>query len=240
MEVHSFHQQIDYAIISRAGSPGRPPRALAKQVHGILDMVETNIAHDGKTCTKCGEWKASSAFGKMSRSPHVKNRHCKECVKKRQQEWGHKNAVRNADGVVFPEFATCTRCNLSKPNSEFGRRKKNKSGLATLCLQCCRERDQKRYNADPARRLEQAKWGGMKWRFGITRAEYEIMVAAQDGMCAICGDMFFAKNVICVDHDHETKKVRGLLCKQCNFAVGLMKDKPENFDRAAAYLRSFE
>jgi hypothetical protein len=41
---------------------------------------------------------------------------------------------------------------------------------------------------------------------------------------------------LCVDHDHTTGKVRGLLCHDCNVGIGFMRDSVENFRRAIAYL----
>lgn len=81
-----------------------------------------------------------------------------------------------------------------------------------------------------------AKQNDLKKNFGISLADYEAMLGAQGGVCAICGtkDQWFS---LAVDHCHGTKRVRGLLCSQCNRGLGLFKDKPELLDKAAAYLR---
>jgi hypothetical protein len=62
--------------------------------------------------------------------------------------------------------------------------------------------------------------------------------AAVDGRCEICGKSD-AQNgkLLAVDHDHETGKLRGLLCGQCNTVLGLVKDEPAVLLRAAEYLR---
>jgi hypothetical protein len=82
----------------------------------------------------------------------------------------------------------------------------------------------------------------LKQRYGITAAEYDAMFAAQDGKCAICkqppGDNVRAHwgGKLCIDHCHETNTVRGLLCNDCNLAVGYAKT--EATARAVAeYLR---
>lgn len=63
----------------------------------------------------------------------------------------------------------------------------------------------------------------ISWRFrtryGITLDEYEAMLAAQGGRCAICGKQA-GKRRLSVDHNHATGKVRALLCIGCNVAVG--------------------
>jgi hypothetical protein len=62
-------------------------------------------------------------------------------------------------------------------------------------------------------------------RYGITEAEYTALFEKQGGVCAICKKL--PQKRLCVDHVHdETKRVRGLLCKSCNMAIGLLKDDP--------------
>ena len=73
--------------------------------------------------------------------------------------------------------------------------------------------------------------------YGITLDEYEILLNKQGGVCAICSQKESSKNnYLCVDHDHKTGKVRGLLCTQCNHAIGKLKDDPNLFIKAAEYL----
>jgi hypothetical protein len=73
-------------------------------------------------------------------------------------------------------------------------------------------------------------------RFGITSAEYDQMVMAQCGTCGICGEPEAPKTRLSVDHDHDTGKLRGLLCGSCNRGIGLLQDSPELLNRASAYL----
>jgi hypothetical protein len=70
--------------------------------------------------------------------------------------------------------------------------------------------------------------------YGITVAEIEAMAVAQGGACAICG--IVEVRSLCVDHDHETGRVRGLLCHKCNLALGLLCDDAALALRAASYL----
>lgn len=83
-----------------------------------------------------------------------------------------------------------------------------------------------------------AKGYDLKKHFGISLADYEAMIDRQNGGCAICGgkDESFR---LAVDHCHETKVIRGLLCSKCNRGVGFFCDDPERLDRAAQYLRQF-
>lgn len=58
----------------------------------------------------------------------------------------------------------------------------------------------------------------IKKLYGLSVAEYETLAARQNGTCAICKET--PRRKLCVDHCHETKKVRGLLCVGCNLALG--------------------
>lgn len=77
--------------------------------------------------------------------------------------------------------------------------------------------------------------------YGIGLREYEKMFEEQKGLCAICLTEGFdmmdpEKGMIVVDHCHDTGKIRGLLCHNCNRGIGLLQDDPENLKRALEYL----
>jgi len=67
------------------------------------------------------------------------------------------------------------------------------------------------------------------------RLDYESMMIEQDDRCAICGETPPGK-ALHVDHDHETKKVRGLLCYGCNSGLGHFHDRPDLLQAAVTYL----
>ena len=79
----------------------------------------------------------------------------------------------------------------------------------------------------------------LKRRYGLTIEEYDTLLHKQRFKCKCCGvhqneeDRSFA-----VDHDHETKQVRGLLCNKCNRGIGLLGDSLEGLYRAVKYLES--
>lgn len=82
--------------------------------------------------------------------------------------------------------------------------------------------------------------------FGITPDDYRRMFAAQEGRCAICGGEENAshkarkngeKRRMAVDHCHATDKVRGLLCTNCNTALGALNDDLDLFAKAVAYIK---
>lgn len=90
-----------------------------------------------------------------------------------------------------------------------------------------------------AANTEKAKLAALRVRlrnaYGLNFAAYEILLKKQKGKCAICGAK--PKKRLCVDHCHRTKKVRGLLCRNCNAGIGLLKDDPKLLLKAVKYLQ---
>lgn len=87
------------------------------------------------------------------------------------------------------------------------------------------------------RRPDRVRNTKLKKMFGITLDQYEAMVAAQGGVCAICGGTHKDGSALCVDHCHGTDRIRGLLCHRCNRAIGFFEDNADLMARAIAYLR---
>jgi hypothetical protein len=79
-------------------------------------------------------------------------------------------------------------------------------------------------------------------KYGITVEDKQAMWDRQDGKCAVCKEPM--KHVFdrdcCVDHCHETKKVRGLIHWYCNILVGVLEAKPLTLQQVIAYVDSFK
>lgn len=73
-------------------------------------------------------------------------------------------------------------------------------------------------------------------QYGISVAERDAMLAAQGGVCAICGTDTPRSVGWVIDHCHSTGVVRGILCNPCNLSIGLMKDDPTILKAGAEYL----
>ncbi len=78
-------------------------------------------------------------------------------------------------------------------------------------------------------------------RYGLTMDAYHAMLQEQSWRCAICGCSFLVLPGMkaerpCVDHDHVTGAVRGLLCNQCNATIGMAGDRVDVLAKAIAYL----
>ena len=79
------------------------------------------------------------------------------------------------------------------------------------------------------------------YKHDINDLQYIQMEFDQDYRCAICNihKKDIDNDVLCIDHDHKTGKVRGLLCRKCNSGIGMLKDDPSTLRKAAEYLESF-
>lgn len=71
--------------------------------------------------------------------------------------------------------------------------------------------------------------------YGISHDDYDRLYAQQQGRCCIC-DEFHSR--LCVDHDHKTGRVRGLLCRSCNSGLGFFRDQPRHLRQAINYLEA--
>jgi hypothetical protein len=74
--------------------------------------------------------------------------------------------------------------------------------------------------------------------YGISLEYYNSMLAEQGGRCAICGSQA-GKRRLSVDHDHTTNEIRGLLCTDCNFGLGILVDSIEHINIIISYLEKF-
>jgi len=97
---------------------------------------------------------------------------------------------------------------------------------------------------DRTRRLSRVRHNHLQRKYGIGAEDYEVMWQRQGGMCRICGKpetrlvpaSDSTVNFLAVDHDSITGQVRGLLCAQCNRAIGLFNHNPDLLRQAADYL----
>ena len=103
------------------------------------------------------------------------------------------------------------------------------------------------YRLRPERRIK-TRAAVLKRKYNMTLEQYDSMLAGQNGLCAICHqpETFLHKRSpdpakhfvppLCVDHDHKTGQIRGLLCTACNVAIGRLEEDPERMRNAIAYL----
>ena len=75
----------------------------------------------------------------------------------------------------------------------------------------------------------------IKAKYGMSKEDYNTLLASQDGVCAICGNTNGSKR-LSVDHDHTTGAIRGLLCTPCNALLGMAKDNIDTLASAIDYI----
>ena len=132
---------------------------------------------------------------------------------------------------------TCTTCNVPKPPSNYYQRvlPTGRSSSVQPCKACKKvasaRYDLNRAPKDPA----YSRRRHLQTSYGITLEQYEDMLEKQNSVCLIC-TLPSGTRRLHVDHNHDTGKVRGLLCHHCNTALGLLRDDPALLAKAATYL----
>lgn len=119
----------------------------------------------------------------------------------------------------------CNHCDLDLPRSQFYSDKKTKDGLTAYCKAYYAAY----YVSNKERQQETSQRARLKRRYGLTVEQYEKLLALG---CTVCG----SHKTLHVDHCHETGNVRGVLCRNCNVALGHACDDPERLRALAVYL----
>lgn len=154
----------------------------------------------------------------------------------------------------------CSGCLLEKQIDDFISKSKGcKYGKGSKCKECrSKLKKQKRASITEEQRKEERessaeyrkrfpekfKWGVKQAtykRLGIkiTKEEYDQLYSEQSRKCAICDNPPSGfKKTLCLDHCHDTLKVRGLLCDNCNSGLGKFKDNVDVLLKAVNYLRN--
>lgn len=160
--------------------------------------------------------------------------YCREC--KNDREYARRGKpCRRCGAVKVVVRATergkglCEACKPFCPTCLINPRSQLRHGYCALCRQ------------DRLRRL------CLQRHYGLTLEQWEAVYVSQQGACAICEVIFpsldelrvksHLRRDVATDHCHKTGRFRALLCGQCNFALGHLRDDPALVDKAAAYLR---
>ncbi len=139
----------------------------------------------------------------------------------------------------------CCKCKLELPLCNFYKHKRGKYGKGTICKSCKREKghspERRTYVAGYHKSLK-GQIGRKKEilkRHNITLVQYDKMFEQQNGACIICGLPELSCR-LCIDHDHETNEIRGLLCRSCNVRLGYFERmKNDGFiKKADRYLKN--
>ncbi|MDX2540895.1 endonuclease VII domain-containing protein [Streptomyces sp. WI04-05B] len=170
-----------------------------------------------RKCSACQRMLPTTAFAaSRSRLDGLQGR-CRECGAEAFRR-GREARGKKVRRVDVPEgHKHCLGCDEVRHWSEWHRNAAASDGLSTRCKPC---------------RAVKGRADHLKRQYGMTEAERDEMIASQMGLCVIC----LKAPPVHVDHCHETGRVRGVLCFNCNSAIGKLGDDPDAVRRAAAYL----
>lgn len=159
------------------------------------------------------------------------------------------------------ESKACTKCTVVKPFSDFSPDKNRKLRIRDECRICYNayrrqlqdkwtperrrykhnqqvKRHKERYHNDPKFRIQVGKWARehvLKKKYGLTKVEVTLLLTKQNNSCCIC--LRDISTTYHIDHIHNTKIVRGLLCGPCNRAIGLLQENCEVLQSAINYIK---
>lgn len=142
----------------------------------------------------------------------------------------------------------CNRCKIERSIEEFHIHKKCIGGRTTICKYCvsksCKEWQDKNKDKMKEYRKKNSKTHSEKYRenfiknkYGISSLEYESLLVQQNYQCKICKSQIKNKRLH-IDHCHNTGKIRGLLCSNCNTSLGLIKDNIQTLKDMILYLEN--
>lgn len=154
----------------------------------------------------------------------------------------------------------CTKCKIEQPKTDFVKDKTSPDGLTCWCKKCrnshnatwrLNNKDKMKALNDKHKPTRKAYYSKpevkLKYRvsyientFGIKYSVYEELLLKQNNVCAICKqpEKQIRNNYLAIDHCHTTGVVRGLLCSNCNRALGLFGDSTETLSSAISYLNN--
>lgn len=129
----------------------------------------------------------------------------------------------------------CSSCKIEKPLDAFQKRPERPIGVKPRCRDCQRADDAKKRTTEAGKR----KYRKQLWKkagINITYEEYKEKYLRLDGRCEICHTQLPS---LCVDHNHETKEIRGLLCTSCNLGIENLKESTKVMANAIKYIEKY-
>ncbi len=163
-----------------------------------------------RKCKGCGEVKPLTNFHKNRKGSESRKYKCKTCTNAEAKEWARNH----------PE------------NVKASQRKRRAADAERF-----REKERAYYQKTKERRLELKKLERFR-RYGITYDAFFELLGGQDFACSICQETFEEADPrnVHIDHCHDSSRVRGILCRNCNIGIGHLKESPDLLRRAADYL----
>ena len=136
----------------------------------------------------------------------------------------------------------CTKCNKFLPEDRFYKR--TSGNLRSECITCSKVRAKKVKKKSPEKTLAYAKSYRERnksklqikklEKYGLTQEEYDKLLETNEGKCHVCDTR--SKRSLCIDHSHKDGSIRGLLCTNCNLALGQVKDNVDTLNKMIKYV----
>lgn len=184
----------------------------SKQREQLSSRTTIKIPEINK-CQKCKNTLPYTDFSKNRSKTTGLSDYCKRCAaltkKAKYEEYSNRHTIDE------PATKKCCMCNKILPNDSFPKLKGSPTGLYQNCKKC-------------------QIGNNLRQNYGISPKEYESLVKIQKGRCAGCNCS--SKKRLHVDHDHNTGKIRSLLCMKCNCVIGMIKEDPKVCDAIVTYL----
>lgn len=178
-----------------------------------------------KFCRGCNKEKAISEFTRDRWGKNGLKSRCRSCLTAQKREARHRNPI--------PNRRACKRWAAKNPELVKAYGLKYREANREKVNACAR-----RWRLNPRNR-NRCKFLGKKAclkKYGLTPEQYDERCLAQGNRCAVCKESDKGQR-LSVDHCHRTGRVRGLLCRSCNTALGLLKEKSSLFLKAVEYLK---
>lgn len=164
---------------------------------------------ESKICSACGETKALDEF-------HRTRNQCKVC--KAEYNAKYNQNYKEVRRRKYKQYYEDNKEKLNQKSADYH----------------ANNRDRKvKYHQDNRERIAN---NNLKRKYGLTPDNVQVMLEEQDNCCKICDIRFDVLIRHNVDHCHVTNKIRGLVCRNCNWGLGNFKDNPDTLKRAITYL----
>jgi len=188
-------------------------------------MFKQSSPIQGKICSKCKIFRPLVDFNKSCKSPDEHRNDCREC----QANYYATHKER------WIEYRKQYRKNHPEAIRKAGRKYRAKH-LDKL-RQKSREYARKLRREHPQKCRIKGRKSALRIKYSLTMSEYQEILKKQLGNCAICG---YPSNIedryLCVDHNHKTGIIRGLLCNRCNIVLGHVDDDTVILQKMISYI----
>jgi len=177
-----------------------------------------------KKCTRCKKEKTLDEFYKNRKKPGTYLCQCKRCHYEHAKKW----RLANPDKARETVRRSSKKHYAKRRAYQLEYNKKNRDKI--------RQTEREYYWKNKEKIDEKNRKRFLLQLYGITVEQYDDILKSQNGGCKICGKQCKSGRKLAVDHDHKTKKVRGILCMNCNKGIGHFLDDPILLKKALTYL----